>query len=151
MLKYQYFPASGGTRGHGVKSSPATSNPSPAAKLKEPPVGRLFQLNTQREYKIKSPLIRLRWNLVILGGLHLCRSQIHFLLLHRQERLVLSAAFQYQSIDLCDYLSIIDIEMCESNLACNIEMCVSLRREPAEKCGGALCYTEKSNRILRTI
>ena len=59
--------------------------------------------------------------------------------------------FYIRAIDLCDYLSIIKIEMCESNLASNIEMCVSLRRDPAEKCGGALCYIEKSNRILRTI
>ena len=59
--------------------------------------------------------------------------------------------FCRRAIDLCDYLSIIKIEMCESNLASNIEMCVSLRRDPAEKCGGALCYIEKSNRLLRAI
>ena len=39
-----------------------------------------------------------------------------------------------------------------SNLmAQNIEICISLRRDPAEKCGGALCYTGKSNRLLRAI
>ena len=47
--------------------------------------------------------------------------------------------FLTRPVDLCDFLSIIDIEMCEFFAAHNIEMCLSLRIDLFEKCGGALC------------
>ena len=54
-------------------------------------------------------------------------------------------------IDLCKKMSIIDIEMCEFRSTRWVELCIILRVDYAEKCGGALCYIEKSNRLLRTI
>ena len=47
--------------------------------------------------------------------------------------------FLTRAVDLCDFLSIIDIEMCEFFAAHNVEMCLSLRIDLFEKCGGALC------------
>ena len=55
------------------------------------------------------------------------------------------------TIDLCDYLSIIDIEMCDSIAVHHIDLCLFLRKHLVEKCGGSLCYIERSSRLLRTI
>ena len=55
------------------------------------------------------------------------------------------------AIALCDFLSIINIEMCDFYNDQYIEMCKFLYVNSAEKCGGALCYIEKSNRLLRAI
>ena len=53
------------------------------------------------------------------------------------------------AIDLCVFVSIIDIEMCLSRDVQPVELCVSRRVDYAEKCGGALCYIGKFSRISK--
>ena len=43
------------------------------------------------------------------------------------------------AIALCVFLSIINIEMCDSYRSQYIEMCDTLGVDSLEKCGGALC------------
>ena len=66
---------------------------------------------------------------------------------------VLTTGYIYfaPAIDLCVFMSIIDIEMCVSRDMQPIELCVFRRVDYAEKCGGAQCYIEKSSRILKAI
>ena len=57
--------------------------------------------------------------------------------------------YMQSAIALCVFLSIINIEMCDFYSDQYIEMCKFLHVDSAEKCGGALCYTGRSSRILK--